>query len=719
MTGAGSRGAVHRALATVLVAVGAGLFVHPGAGAAATPPESTAVGMAASGSTPLTVVSQTSWVAPGQAFDLRLRVEDSAVPTTQLGVSVAVYSCLTSVSAFDQSLSNPSATPISSTPTPLPLGGLPVVEGGGVELSMPVVVGNASTASGGFTIDLTTAADQCGGISGVYPVRVQLVDTATRQDIAGITTHLVYVGGGSGTQRLRVAVVLPVQTALAPSDSPTPAELLSRPSAALDPPSAAAVAAVTGLVTTLGTVSSVPVTLEASPQTLDALDDSSHSTTVAELAALAADPSVHQFASTPFAPVDASSLVGDGLSSELALQISRGAQVLDATVTHTPLGAGSPDLGAWITNDSLDGATLTQLESDGYRQVILPADSVSSPPTNGSTAEPFQISTAHGPPVTAMVSSADLSARFSGPPGDPVLAAHQLVAELAQIYYEKPNDPTPRAVVAVAPNDWSANPSFVDALLGALAVNPIIEPVTTTALFGTFAGPATCRSGCRLLSSNGGSGLPVTAIRTQRQRIDGFSSATTGPSARSVGSQLGDLVLAGESEALRPSQQAGVLENTASALDAQLAQLQVAGDRTITLTSQQGTLPITIVSNTSYPVSAVVTLTSDKLLFPNGTTQWTQRVSLQLPNNVVDVKVRARASGLFKVDVVLRSPDGGLELSSGEVDVRSTATSVVGVVLSLGAVAVLLVWWFRTSRKRRALRRADELEMTGPSPEPR
>jgi hypothetical protein len=44
-------------------------------------------------------------------------------------------------------------------------------------------------------------------------------------------------------------------------------------------------------------------------------------------------------------------------------------------------------------------------------------------------------------------------------------------------------------------------------------------------------------------------------------------------------------------------------------------------------------------------------------------------------------------------------------LSSGQVSVRSTATSVVGVVLSLGAVAVLLVWWLRTSRKRRSDRR--------------
>ena len=143
-------------------------------------------------------------------------------------------------------------------------------------------------------------------------------------------------------------------------------------------------------------------------------------------------------------------------------------------------------------------------------------------------------------------------------------------------------------------------------------------------------------------------------------------------------------------------------------MNAQLSQLQVAGDRTVTLTSQQGTLPVTIVSNTSYPVTATLTLTSDKLLFPNGTTQWTQPVSLVLPNNVVDVRVRARASGVFKVDVSLHSPEGGLELSSGEVEVRSTATSVVGIVLSVGALTVLVVWWFRTSRKRRALRDAEE-----------
>jgi hypothetical protein len=39
--------------------------------------------------------------------------------------------------------------------------------------------------------------------------------------------------------------------------------------------------------------------------------------------------------------------------------------------------------------------------------------------------------------------------------------------------------------------------------------------------------------------------------------------------------------------------------------------------------------------------------------------------------------------------------------------VRSTATSVVGIVLSAGALAVLIVWWVRTSLRRRRNRVSD------------
>ena len=468
-----------------------------------------------------------------------------------------------------------------------------------------------------------------------------------------------------------------------------------------------------GIDATLGVLntsptSAVPITVDASPLTVQLLGQSGHASSVAGLADAASDPSVHQFLSAPFAPVSAAGLVDSGLGSELTMQVSRGAAVLGTGVTHSAATVGLSDLGAWVTNDALDSGSIGQLATLGYSQVVLPSASVTTPPADGSTTEPFSLSTAHGHQVTAITSNADLSARFAGSAGTPVLAAHQLLAELAQIYYEKPNDSTPRMVVAVAPNGWKDNPTFVAALLSGLVDNPIIEPVTTKTLFATFGPAAACRDGCRLQSTASGAALPVAAIRAQRQRITGFASAVRGAQARLISVELGDLVLASQSEDLRPAQQDALLRNTGAALNAQLSQLQVAGDRTVTLTSQQGTLPVTIVSSTTYPVTGTLTLTSDKLLFPNGTTEWTQPVSLVLPNNVVDVKVRARASGVFKVDVSLRSPSGGLELSNGEVEVRSTATSVVGIVLSVGALTVLVVWWFRTSRKRRALRKAEE-----------
>jgi hypothetical protein len=663
-------------------------------------------------SIPLTLVSQTPWVAPGQVFDLKFRAGDASTPVTQLGVSVTVYGCLSSVSAFDQSVSSsgPSGTSISSTRTPLALSGL-TVPGGGFDLSMPVSAGHpASTApAGAFAINLSSTGGQCGASpSGVYPVRVQLVNMASGQVVGGLTTHLVYSDTPANTQKLRLAVVLPIQAVSTPSTSPTPAELRTNPSAALQPLSTTTTAAISGTVDTIATQhSSVAVTLEANPQTVVALGASGRPSALAavsQLATLAATPSVHQFASSPFTPVNASSLVTSGLSGELALQVSRGSQVLATDITHSTatLTAGTAgQLGPWFANDGLDAATLTQLQSVGYSELVLPSGSVSSAPTNGSTAEPFLVSSSRGASMTAVAANSDLASRFTGAQGDPVLAAHQLVAEVAQMYYEKPNDTSPRALVAAAPTSWSDDPAFVDALLTALTGNPIIQPVTAADLFDTLP-TSSCQNGCRLSPTSGGSGLPVAAIRTQRQRVDGFTAAAA--TAHEVSTGLGDLVLASESEALRPNQQAEVLRDAGAAVDAQLAQLVVTGDP-ITLTAQRGAVQVTIISNAPYPVTASVTLTSDKLLFADGTTEWTTKAPLTLTGgghtNSVPVTVQARTSGPSKITIVLRSPIGGLTLSTGQVVVHSTATSLVGVLLSLGAVLVLVVWWIRTSRRRR------------------
>jgi hypothetical protein len=695
--------AVAAALLAVVALVGA-----PGvAGAATTSPD----GVGRSSGPDLVLLAQTPWVTPGQVFDLHLRADAPSVPATHLGVSVSVYSCLSSVSGFDQSLvGTPDGTPVSATSSPVAVSGLTPLPGGGFDLPMPVTVGGSGTtppSSGApFTIRLEAVGEQCQSYpAGVYPVHLQLVDTSTGSVLDAFTTHLVYTEAPADTQRLRVGVVLPVQVTQRAAPEPSPGALLARPSAALAIPPDATVTAVSGTVDVISSDhGNVPVTLQVSGQTVGLLAETGHQATLAQLGQLAATPEAHQLTAAPFTPVDAATLVGDGLASELALQVSRGLATVDAATGRPAPAAGG--LGAWITGDGLDPTSLAALVGDGFRQVVVPAGDLSSTPADGSTTQPFALEGSRGAAVTVMASDDDLTARFTSDPGDPVLAAHQLVAELAQLYYERPNGITPRAVLAVAPAEWDDDPAFVDALLGSLDGNPVVQAMTVAQVFALYPSPAPCRSGCRLTGGGGGS-LPTAAIRAQRVRIDGFATSAVG--ARPLVLQLGDLVLGGEAQALRPAQQSAVVANAGAALDAQLGQLAVEGDLTVTLTASSGTVPVTVVSNAAYAVTATLVLDSDKLLFPNGETQWSTPVTL-LPrhSNVVYVRVRSRTSGTFRLDVGLRSPDGSLRLASGELAIRSTSSSVVGVVLTVGAVVVLAVWWIRTSRRRRAQARADE-----------
>ena len=73
---------------------------------------------------------------------------------------------------------------------------LPTLPGGGVDLRMPVVVGSgtspAATPQTAFTIHLLAAGEQCGSFpSGVFPVRVELVDTSGSTVVGSFVTHLV------------------------------------------------------------------------------------------------------------------------------------------------------------------------------------------------------------------------------------------------------------------------------------------------------------------------------------------------------------------------------------------------------------------------------------------------------------------------------------------------------------------------------------------------
>ncbi len=298
---------------------------------------------AASASSPSLILDyQTPSVGPGQPFDLQLKVGGSAasVPSGQLGLSVAVYACLSSVSSFDQSVTaaTPSDGELSSTPTALPISTLPTTADGAIDLSMPVSFGEgtAPASSAPFTIDLSPSAAECRAYpsGGVYPVKVSLTNLASGQSLGGFTTHLIYAAAAN-TRKLNFALTVPLRASVGAAADPSPRRLLERPSAALEPPSPAAMAGIAGVVAAVAK-NHVAVTLDASPQTLAAMDGSG---TVKQLAALATTPNEYQFTNSPYTSVNASNLVAAGLAGELVVaDLPRDGHPL--LLGHAPIGGG-------------------------------------------------------------------------------------------------------------------------------------------------------------------------------------------------------------------------------------------------------------------------------------------------------------------------------------------------------------------------------------------
>lgn len=662
----------------------------------------------------VTLAGQTTWVQPGQAFDLRFHA-----PGTGLGLTMAVYPCLSDLSSFDRSLTaaGPPSNPIDRTTEAIPLTSLAGGSDprtGDYQIDVPVTVGYPEAASGHFTIALTPGANECGAYpGGVYPVRVGVVNLASGSEVGGFTTHLVYTDIAATTQKLRLALVLPVTETWTANQKVGPGGLLAHPMEALAPPSSGEQAAANGTMAALLAHNAVPATVVTTGQTLDpplALHGS-----LATSVASWSSTTGHDLANTTLVPTDASALLRSTVPGTLVSQVRMGA-TLTATAladhSHPPAVArGATTI--WSSSQPLSPSAMTALSSLGYREFVLPQADITQASGVGSTQVPLSLAGSSGP-VTVMPSNTDLDARLATNGNDPVLAAHQLLAELAQIYFEAPNSPEIRGLAVQALGDAPENPALVSTLLQGLTDAPVVQPVSLAGLFASLPEPVSCNHTCRLLA--GRSSTTVNGAGVHRQIGDIAAFTLSAPGAHGVTHDLTEVTLASEAATLGASAQNGILANARAALDAQLGQLGISsGDKTVTLTSQHGRLPVTLVSSAPYAFNGTLSITNDKLLFANGTTNWQQPVSVGANHTtVVYVNVTNRTTDSYPVTVNLYAPHSGFLLGSAQITVHSSISSLVGIALTIGALAVLGWWWFRTARRRRRAARAED----GDDPDP-
>lgn len=712
----------------------AGTALPPGC--AATPSATTVTSApGVGGSAQVLLAGQTSWVRPGGRLVLDLATTGGR--TTGLDVYIEVFNQLSSRSDFAETLCNQIPTPLVQTFGPVPVSSLPpdpsqpgavqfpiTVEVPGLAGAKTVTAGNAGPSTApddagptgssppGNVLVLGNCATAC---PGVYPVQVLLEPAGGTGVLSQLTTHLVLTDPAAGTKRLALAWTL---------DLSAPPILTSTGKPVLAPDSTAPIEA---LAEALGAYAQVPLTLAPSPVTLAAMAASASPPvrrSLGDLAAWAAQPS-HQVVAGTFAPVAAASLVGAGLSSQLSAQLGAGAAVLGATL-HV-----RPGTATWISGGTLDQAALRKLAAlpaQPVRRIVLsPADLAPLPEPSTpqiTLTQPFALATpapsgnqvqspagkgggatqgtaAH---IEAVTADPGLAAHLVDGPGA-VLAAHQLLADLAMIYFDAPNATYGRGVVLDTPTSWRPDATFLRVALSALADSPIVQPVTLDQLFAQTPQSVIEPYGgvlVRQLSSASppAPSLPGAAIVAHRAYLKGFES-TLGPNRPAVLTSMEDLLLSAESTALAARARTEDLHSLSALIHHQFSTITLPTD-TVTLTAPTARLPITLTSDLAYPVTAILQVSSDKLGFLGRGPS--QRITLSQHDKTVEFEVHARATGRFPVQVTLLSPYGGIVLASSRFAVRSSAFSPVAIALTVAAGLVLASWWGQTLLRGRRTR---------------
>jgi hypothetical protein len=626
------------------------------------------------------LIGQTPWVAEDQPFSLAFAVEGD-LPAGGT-VELTLYGALTSREALVRGAADPTV-----------LGDVRDT------LSVPTALVPRGRDRA-FRLHLATDGSNAGlpvADAGVYPLALAIAGPDGTPGPRLLTT-IVRTPEDAAATPLLTAVLLPLRAP--PSYGPDGEAVVSDRARRL-------LEIRSGL---LDKYDDVALTVAPTPETLAALVREDPDLLATVRSALAD----RHVVGGPFVRLDLAAFAGvPELAAPLEDQFQAGDRTLRRVLRQ------DIDERTWVGTGNPTTAALDALAGAGIDRALFRQESVTGPSV--PIDEPVVVTGATGQTIDAVLADAVLRAHVNGT-GDPVLMAHRALADLALLA-------SPEGEGGVADDDGDAGvaleltanrplpAAFLDTLLAGLQAGGPVRAVSLAGLLdadpsgepGVEPGPVV--EGIPLVGqdlTDYGHNLAIT-----RETVDGYASfaGQADPLTRDLRRRL---LVSGAID-LTESRRASYLRSVSLAISARTAAVAITDDETVTLTSREGDIPLTIRNDTGAPVEVRLSFDSDnKLEFPAGSTQ---RLRLDEGPNRVEVPVVARASGAFPLRITATSPDGVLTVTRARVTVRSTAVSGVGLVLSVGALLVLVIWWASHWRSARRNRRLVDPHAGGP-PEP-
>jgi hypothetical protein len=628
------------------------------------------------GASRLSLVDRSPWISPGGTVEL-----DVATPGASGNelVEVRVHAALDSPEELRTSMEE-NVGPILHRSPSVPLGFVPTGPDGSRTIRIPT-----STATTGDPVTATLPDP------GVYPVVIALEEPSG--EITEVRTPLIRLGTAEEplvAPRLEILADLSVPPTVLPDGrrqlTEDELERLGRVGALLE-----------GSPTADPEPGAAPVdaTVSVSPDTLDALTASGDDRAAPLLDALD-EPSAERVAmGLPSIPLSAPAVLEADLDLFLVALVAAGRGTLEDRL-EIPVETALWDAGDGIDRRSAE--TLAQMGLTHYVVGTAPAPDAS--PAQGPGERDLVDAGPHaleaGAPLEALLVDTATSRALAGPAGDRADAAHVVLADLLL----RDGGRGTRVVVRV--DDVPAGSRL--AHLVSLATRPgspvEIGPVTP----GPAAGPgvepdvepAPVPDGFVVPDpSTDLTGVASTVLETSTA-VDSFAGLVGDDSARA--DSLRQRIATSLATGLPASRRRALLDSVQSDVDSAFDGIALTGQTDLNLPSRSGTLPLQLANENEFPVQVVLRISSDRLRFPEG-----ERYDLDAAEGItrIDIPVEVRASGSVPTFVRITTPDGRVLLDDRRLDVRSTAISGVGLALSLGALAVLVIWWARSWRRNR------------------
>jgi hypothetical protein len=679
----------HQVLRIAALSVGAVLFVL---GSLTTP---SLAATRSSDADTLTLVAQSNDVIGSGKLSLAVSVR-ADLPTKDLRVEVTLFPKLENRSEFNSTTQNiePAGSSCLSETGPMKL----TTNSGDADgitrfkLAVETAGGSGPCAQAGTTLTLECTLGSCGG---VYPIEVALIDRKTDATIRFFTTHLVELDSASVSSPLNVGLVISLGSTLALGPSGASTLTSSQISALSD---------------TLATIASYPslhLTLLIYPQLVAALKATHPTPTrlISRLHRLVATRSAAdsiELLGAPFTPVDTSALAAGGSGAIFDQLLNLGK------------ATSSAEFGGQSSNDTyLAPAPLTSggakiVAAQCADQLILPSGSA-SPPTDGlSQTAPLSLTlspkscetgaeTSSPAPVEAFVTD-PASGLLTSKDGAPVLAAHQLLADLAQIYFEQPNA-TPRSVVLNT--NGSIDAELLNVVLNGLNSDAYLHPTTIDSLFSITPVAAAGSTATLTLGSQALSSDQIATKELAEANHELAVATSVVPSDATLLATLSEDLILAHSYGLSGGDVAKYLDAPSRQLDAVARTLSFPGTRHFTLTAATGRLPITIQQAANIgPIYVRIRLESSNLVVLPGSSSSNVTELKADATTLTDARVQVVGSGTSTLNVDVLSPTGDQVLLSGQFSIHTTAISAVAIAISVLSLVILAAWWIRSARKK-------------------